>query len=152
VANHAFAAQRHMYGMEHAAKIWAMSLWLVGSACLNKNAWMRKPLTIEEHQQSRMIVDPLHLLDCCLESDGGGAILVTSKERARDFPKPLVAILVYCHKLTSRECSILPKPIKTFWGDAFKINLIAEFSRRLLRVHSIRLNGRFKSSDSFPKG
>jgi len=94
VANHAFAAQRHMYEYgtrsEDLAHV-AVACWK--HACLNKNAWMRKPLTIEEHQQSRMIVDPLHLLDCCLESDGGGAILVTSKERARDFPKPPVAIL-----------------------------------------------------------
>ena len=94
VANHAFAAQRHMdeYGTR-SEDLGHVAVACRKHACLNKNAWMRKPLTIEEHQQSRMIVDPLHLLDCCLESDGGGAILVTSKERARDFPKPPVAIL-----------------------------------------------------------
>ena len=43
-----------------------------------------KPITLEDHQASRMIVDPLHLLDCCQESDGAVAIVVTSAERARD--------------------------------------------------------------------
>ncbi|GAA4804964.1 lipid-transfer protein [Nocardioides caeni] len=43
-----------------------------------------KPITLEDHQASRMIADPLHLLDCCQESDGAVAIVVTSPERARD--------------------------------------------------------------------
>ena len=50
-----------------------------------------KPITLEDHQQSRWIAEPLHLLDCCQESDGGIAIVVTSPERAKDLPnKPVV--------------------------------------------------------------
>lgn len=50
-----------------------------------------KPITLEDHQNSRWIAEPLHLLDCCQESDGGIAIVVTSAERAKDLKqKPAV--------------------------------------------------------------
>ena len=51
-----------------------------------------KPITLAEHQASRYIVEPLHLLDCCQETDGGQAILVTSLERARDLRQAPVVI------------------------------------------------------------
>jgi acetyl-CoA acetyltransferase len=51
-----------------------------------------KPITLEDHQNSRWIVEPLHLLDCCQETDGGQAILVTTLERARDLRQPPVVI------------------------------------------------------------
>jgi len=47
-----------------------------------------RPITLGEHQASRLIVDPLHLLDCCQESDGAVAVVVTSAERARDLAQP----------------------------------------------------------------
>ena len=54
-------------------------------AATNPKAWFyEKPITLEDHQASRWIVEPLRLLDCCQESDGGVAIVVTSVERATD--------------------------------------------------------------------
>jgi acetyl-CoA acetyltransferase len=54
-------------------------------AATNPKAWFyEKPITLEDHQRSPWIVEPLHLLDCCQESDGGVAIVVTSPERAKD--------------------------------------------------------------------
>ena len=51
-----------------------------------------RPITLEDHQASRMIAEPLHLLDCCQESDGAVAVVVTSAERARDLAQPVVEI------------------------------------------------------------
>jgi acetyl-CoA acetyltransferase len=51
-----------------------------------------QPITLEDHQESRWIVEPLHLLDCCQETDGGQAMLVTTVERARDLKQPAAVI------------------------------------------------------------
>ena len=53
-------------------------------ALLNDNAVMKKPITLEDHRNSRMIADPFRLLDCSLESDGGAAVVVSAAERAGD--------------------------------------------------------------------
>ena len=61
-------------------------------AALNPAAWFYdRPITLEDHQNSRWVVDPMRLLDCCQESDGAVAVVVTSLERARDLKqKPAV--------------------------------------------------------------
>jgi acetyl-CoA acetyltransferase len=54
-------------------------------AATNPNAWFYgKPITLADHQASRWIAEPLHLLDCCQETDGGVALVITSAERAKD--------------------------------------------------------------------
>lgn len=82
----ALAARRHMhlYGTK-SEHFGAIAVACRTHAQTNPNAVMRgRPITIEDHQNSRMIADPLHLLDCCLETDGGAAVVITSAERARD--------------------------------------------------------------------
>jgi acetyl-CoA acetyltransferase len=85
-AYYALIAQAHMheYGTtpEHLA---AVAVATRQHAMRNPAAQMRTPLTIEEVLASRMIADPLHLLDCSLVSDGGAAVVLTARERAKDF-------------------------------------------------------------------
>jgi acetyl-CoA acetyltransferase len=64
-----------------------------GHASLNPHALYRDPITVEEVLESRMIADPLHKLDCCVISDGGGALIMTTAERARDLARRPVFVL-----------------------------------------------------------
>jgi acetyl-CoA acetyltransferase/uncharacterized OB-fold protein len=63
-------------------------------AATNPNAWFyERPITLEDHQDSRWIVEPvLRLLDCCQESDGGAALVVTSRAQAKDLRQPAVVV------------------------------------------------------------
>ncbi|MET9251863.1 thiolase family protein [Nonomuraea sp. NPDC003709] len=88
---YALAARRHMrtYGttsdqLGHIAV--AQRAWAAG----NPLAQLRDPITIEDHQSSRWIAEPFHLLDCCLVSNGGVAVLVTSADRAAGLAQPAV--------------------------------------------------------------
>ena len=78
-------ARRHMelYGttVEHFGEV-AVACRM--HALLNDNAIMKKPITLEDHRNSRMISDPFRLLDCSLESDGGAAVVISAADRARD--------------------------------------------------------------------
>jgi acetyl-CoA acetyltransferase len=88
-AGAALATQRYfaVYGAT-SAQLAAVPVAFRKHAALNPQAIMRTPLTVEDHQRSRYIVEPLHLYDCCLVSDGGACVLVTTPERARDGAKP----------------------------------------------------------------
>ncbi|MFE7225579.1 lipid-transfer protein [Nocardioides sp. NPDC057577] len=90
----AMQARRYMhdYGVT-SADFGAVAVADRRHAATNPKAFFyQKPITLEDHQASRMIADPLHLLDCCQESDGAVAIVVTSPERARDLGNPPVTI------------------------------------------------------------
>ena len=62
-------------------------------AAKNPRAMYRDPITVEDVLASRMVAYPFHLLECCLVTDGGGALIVTSADRAAGFPKPAVHVL-----------------------------------------------------------
>lgn len=68
-------------------------------AATNPRAWFYgRPITLDDHQNSRWIVEPiLRLLDCCQESDGGVALVVTTEERAKDLRHPVVRIAASSH-------------------------------------------------------
>ncbi len=92
-ANSAITTSRHMahYGTT-SRQLGEIAVACRYHASLNPEAVMRTPITIEDHQNSRYIVEPLRLLDCCLISDGAACVIVTTRERARDLKQPLVTI------------------------------------------------------------
>ena len=94
IGAYALAASRHMavYGTtpEQLAQIAVDTRrW----AAMNPNARFRDPITVDDVLESPMVVSPLHLLDCCLVTDGAGAFVITSAERARDVARPPVYVL-----------------------------------------------------------
>jgi len=93
-AYYALIAQAHMSEYGTTAEQFAQ-IAVSGRAHASRNptAQMRDPLTVADVLASRMIADPLHLLDCSLVSDGGSAVVLTSAERARDMGKPPVYLL-----------------------------------------------------------
>lgn len=93
---YALCARRHMetYGTtsQQLGEIAvAQRAWAAG----NPHAQLREPLTIAEHQASRWIADPLHLLDCCLVSNGAVAVVVTAADRAPNLARPPVYLWGY---------------------------------------------------------
>ena len=62
-------------------------------AAKNPRATMKAPITVEDVLNSRMIAYPFRILQCCLVTDGGGALILTSADRAKDFPNKPVYIL-----------------------------------------------------------
>lgn len=88
-----FQHYMHRYGLTN-ADFGRYSVVARKHAATNPKAWYYgRPITLEEHQSSRWIVEPiLRLLDCCQESDGGVALVVTSLERAKDLRQPVVAV------------------------------------------------------------
>ena len=92
--------QRYMdvYGLSN-ADFGLYSVQARKYAATNPRAWFYgRPITLDDHQNSRWIVEPiLRLLDCCQESDGGVALVVTTEQRARDLRHPVVRIAAASH-------------------------------------------------------
>src|SRR5262249_39465502 len=74
--------------------------------------------TLEDHQNSRMMADPFRLLDCCLQTDGAAAVLVTSLERARDLRQKPAVILGVAEGHPDTPSSIVQRPVMTRFGLA----------------------------------
>ncbi|HET7579191.1 MAG TPA: acetyl-CoA acetyltransferase [Bacillales bacterium] len=109
VGAYALAAMRHMYqygtSSEQLAEIAvATRKW----ASMNEKAMMREPIDIEDVLASRWIAEPLHLLDCCLVTDGGGAIVVASAKAAANAKKPPVWILGHGETHTHNTIANMP--------------------------------------------
>ncbi|UOE21872.1 thiolase family protein [Thermobifida halotolerans] len=92
-ARYAIAARRHMeaYGTT-SEQLGAVAVAARQWATMNPLAQMREPITLADHQNSRLIADPLRLLDCCLVSNGAIAVIVTSADRAADLAQPPVHV------------------------------------------------------------
>jgi acetyl-CoA acetyltransferase len=112
-------ARRHMelYGTTslHFAEI---AVSTRNNAMLNPNATMKRPITVEDHQNSRMISDPLRLLDCSLESDGGAAVVISAAERARDMRQRPVLVMGAAEGHPDSPSAITQRPDMTTLGLA----------------------------------
>lgn len=124
VGAYALACSRHIhqYGTTHeqlAEIAVATRKW----ASMNPKAMMREPITTEDVLNSRWISWPFHLLDCCLVTDAGGAVVLTSKEHARDTQRRSVAVLGfgehYAHSIISQMPDLTAGPGKVSGERAF---------------------------------
>ncbi len=93
VSQHAFGARRHMFEYGTTRKDFAaIATAFREHALRNPDAVMKKPLTIDDYFKARLVVDPFGLFDCSLNSDGAGAVVVTSTERAKSLRRKPVLI------------------------------------------------------------
>jgi acetyl-CoA acetyltransferase len=94
IAKYAMTARRHMFEfgttIEQLAEIAVSARY---NAALNPEAFYRDPITVEDVMSGPVIADPFTKLHCCIRSDGGGAIVLASEQRARDCAKPPIWIL-----------------------------------------------------------
>lgn len=122
---YALAATRHMHQFgttsEQLAEIAvATRAW----ACHNPKAFHRTPLTIDEVLSSPWIAYPFHVLDCCLVTDAGGAVVLTRVERAADLPGPIIEVLgsgvAHTHQMISAMPDLTETPARISGRQAFQ--------------------------------
>jgi acetyl-CoA acetyltransferase len=101
-------------------------------AALNPRAMMREPITVEDVLESRMIAYPMHLLECCLVTDGGGALVITSAERAAamDLRQPPVYIVGTGE---SSETPMISQMDDLTSSKAFRVSAAKAFSEAGIR-------------------
>jgi acetyl-CoA acetyltransferase len=116
---YAVMARRHMemYGTT-SRQLAEVAVTTRQHAMRNPNATMQRPITIEDHQASRMISDPLRLLDCSLESDGGAAVVISAPDRAKDMRKRPIMVMGVAEGHPDSPSAITQRPDLTTLGMA----------------------------------
>jgi acetyl-CoA acetyltransferase len=109
VGSYAMAAQRHMhtYGTTP-EQLASISVQTREHAARNPNAMYRDPITVDDVLGSKLVADPLHKLDCCVISDGGCCIILTTEDRARDLPHRPVYVRGAAGATTHHSITAMP--------------------------------------------
>lgn len=122
VGAYAMAAQRHMHEFGTTSEDLAhIAVAARHHASMNPKAQYRDPITVEDVLNSRWVAEPLHLLDCCVVSDGGGAYIVTSADRAKDLRKPAARMLGYGERIGHAGIGQMPDFTRTTAEDAGRL-------------------------------
>jgi acetyl-CoA acetyltransferase len=109
VTGYGLVATRHMYEYgTSSAQLAEVAVATRKWAALNPKAFARDPISIDDVLTSRLVAWPFHTLDCCLVTDAGGAVIVTSTERARDLPQRPVYVLGSGECVTHQMVSQMP--------------------------------------------
>ncbi len=117
-ASHAMMWRRHMAQFGTSSEDLAhIAVAFRNHACMNPDAVMKKPISVDDHQNSRFICDPLHLLDYCLINDGGVAWIMTTPERARNLRKKPVFVSGFARQDDFSQNSY---PANDYWYPALQ--------------------------------
>lgn len=114
VASYALAAQRHMHEFGTTEEALAeVAVTCRAHAAANPDARYRDPITLDDVLNSPTIASPLHRLDCCVVTDGGGAVVLTSRARARDCDVVPIAVLGFGETCVQIQMNQVPDLVRT---------------------------------------
>ena len=124
ISSVALMAQRHMHEFGTTSEqLAAVAVSAREWSLRHPNAPFPKPLTVEDVVGSKMISTPVHARDCCLVTDGGAAIVMTSAERAASLPHPPVYLLGFSESSNHRAVSAMPDLTRTVASQTSRIAL-----------------------------
>jgi acetyl-CoA acetyltransferase len=124
ISSVALIAQRHMHEFGTTSEqLAAVAVSAREWSLLHPNPPYPKPLTIDDVVSSKMVTTPLHARDCCLVTDGGAAIVVTSAERAASLPRPPVYLRGFSESSNHRAVSAMPDLTRTVASQTSRIAL-----------------------------